>query len=111
MKNYNSLLESVDICVRQMITISQSSTVGTPLYFQRPLTMSRQFRFDEKWQSILSVAWTNLEMHLVQLNDSVMVQRQNVPNIDNSIAAAIIGGTKCNVIYNNKLSNHNCLGM
>lgn len=65
-------------------------------------------KFSEHWQSIISVAWTNINIKLVQLDNSAMKQQHE---IDSSITTPIIGDTSDSSNVNNKLSKYNCLGM
>ncbi|VVC34687.1 Zinc finger, UBR-type,Zinc finger, RING/FYVE/PHD-type,Zinc finger, RING-type [Cinara cedri] len=66
----NCLLDYANKCVNHMIDISQRLHIVVPdttVLVQQPLTMAskRAKHFNEKWQSIMSVAWTNIQMEVV----------------------------------------------
>lgn len=64
-------------------------------------------RFNNYWQGIIAVAWTNIHIKLVQLDNSVMKQQHKN---DSSVTSPIIGDTSDSCNVNNKLSKYNCLG-
>lgn len=100
------ILDFVNKCVNDMIV----TTVVTA-------AAQRDKVFKAKWHNVVSIAWTNIQVELVQRNNSLMEQTQqewspmnqksyvstNVTNAD-----GVSGGTNN---YYNMLPKRNCMSM
>lgn len=71
----------------------------------------RDKMYKVRWYSVVSVAWTNIQVELVQRNNSLIDQHQ-FPGIANSMSTA---STPANISgsnnYYNMLPKRNCIGL
>lgn len=109
------LLDAINICVNDMITTtvvtSAAQTISLP---PNLLTAAqREKMYKVRWHSVVSVAWTNIQIELVQRNNSLIEQKnQEWPKL-NKFAKYYkqdVTDSSGNNNYYNMLPKRNCIG-
>lgn len=100
------ILDFVNKCVNDMIVTTVITTAD-----------HRDKVYRSKWYNVISIAWTNIQVELVQRNNSLMEQTQQEcpPIIPKSSVSANVatadGISGSSSSYYNMLPNRNCMSM
>lgn len=97
------ILDFVNKCVNDMIVTTAIST---------PDNRDKVHR--SKWHNVISIAWTNIQVELVQRNNSLMERRQEKwPHLNqkSSVSANMASADSGSSSNYNMLPNRNCMSM
>lgn len=102
------LLDAVNRCVSDMITTTVITAAAQTLSLPLSLltTAERDKLYKVRWHSVVSVAWTNLQIELVQRNNSLLKQKLQ----HNCSTGATSNNADTNNYYN-MLPKRNCTGI
>lgn len=118
------LLNAVNRCVSDMITTTVVTAAAQTVSLPHTLLTStqREKMYKVRWHSVVSVAWTNIQVELVQRNNSLIEQLQqgqsslhrsnNNNRRLNLFSATAVNATDINGSnnYYNMLPKRNCIG-
>jgi len=79
-----------------------------------PTSIERDNLYKVRWHNIVSIAWTNIQVELVQRNNNLIEQPWSTLCGDSCYFqhnTSITNGTVCENNYYNMLPKRNCLGM
>lgn len=103
------LFDSVSRCVDDMITSTSTIAASTTT----PLVLFAQEQRKVTWFSVISVAWTNIQVELVQRDNTLIEQLWKWPLNRRRECSTIAPSTDSSGSnnYYNMLPKRNCMGM
>lgn len=115
----DSFLDAVNRCVSDMITTTSVTAAAHTISLGPDLASAaqREKLYKVRWHSVMSVAWTNIQVELVQRNNTLLTKQKEVWSLCNGNTcychqrcAATASDKSGSSNYYNMLPKRNCIG-